>query len=586
VPSLLDGLRGCAAEYTELFERAEVRDVLAWMRLLNDPRDAAAVARALSRPPIELRQVDLARAVKLARRRRLDLVSGLTVAIEMPRIPPQAHERIQRFLDLHRLAAADLDTVSPGRFVRDLIERLGLRRRQLFAVQADVVERQAALAGLCALAEDFARRSPRAGPRALAVHLAALAEAGSQALTGASPRMPAPRTPAPGTPDRGAQRAATSDAPDAQTQPAGGALSDEDEQERERLHGLLEALRAELLDGVVRIAGRLGELRLDTDLDVSHGVVRYLEMVKLAALLERPAGTVADALPDINARLLAAATPLQHEIYETSTLDDALLAAGRAGAIAARDEPSLDAFLPRSGDGLSLSASDIETYRGCPLRYKFARVLRIPSELTRHQRFGIVVHQALERYHTAGAQTLEQLLELLDAAWHRSGLGEGEQERRLRAKADAALTRYHERLGEEPAAPVWFERSFCLPLGPHQLRGRVDRVDRRPDGGFELIDYKTGHPRTALELRDDIQLSLYSIAAREDWGLADVSQAYYYLLDDQKVPVPRGARDAESVRDTVLEVGAGILAQDFQPTPSPAVCARCDYRIACPALER
>ena len=48
-----------------------------------------------------------------------------------------------------------------------------------------------------------------------------------------------------------------------------------------------------------------------------------------------------------------------------------------------------------------LSASDIETYRTCPLKYKFARVFRIPSEPTMNQRFGILVHQVLERYHAA-----------------------------------------------------------------------------------------------------------------------------------------------------------------------------------------
>ena len=37
--------------------------------------------------------------------------------------------------------------------------------------------------------------------------------------------------------------------------------------------------------------------------------------------------------------------------------------------------------------------------------------------------------------------------------------------------------------------------------------------------------------------------------------------------------------------DTVLEVGEGILAQEFEPTPSRATCSVCDYRIACPAAE-
>ena len=76
------------------FERAEVRDVLAWLRLLADPRDAAAVVRALARPPIELRSVDIARCVQIARRRKLDMVAALAAATESPQVPPEARERI------------------------------------------------------------------------------------------------------------------------------------------------------------------------------------------------------------------------------------------------------------------------------------------------------------------------------------------------------------------------------------------------------------------------------------------------------------------------------------------------------------
>ena len=59
------------------FQRAEIRDVLAWLRLLADPTDAGAVVRALARPPIELRSVDIARCTQIARRRKLDMVSAL-----------------------------------------------------------------------------------------------------------------------------------------------------------------------------------------------------------------------------------------------------------------------------------------------------------------------------------------------------------------------------------------------------------------------------------------------------------------------------------------------------------------------------
>jgi DNA helicase II / ATP-dependent DNA helicase PcrA len=52
------------------------------------------------------------------------------------------------------------------------------------------------------------------------------------------------------------------------------------------------------------------------------------------------------------------------------------------------------------------------------------------------------------------------------------------------------------------------------------------------------------------------------------------------------VPVPSGPTNVDSVKDTVLEVGEGILAQEFEPTPSHAACSICDYRIVCPAAER
>ena len=327
-------------------ERAEVRDVLAWMRLLVDPQDAAAVVRALARPPIELRQVHLARVIQLARRRKLDLVSGLSAAIESPQVPPEARERIQRFLELHRNAAAGLDTVRPDVLMGRLIELLGTRARALLAPE-DAAEQRASLTQLHELAVDFVQSEPRSTARELARHLTAVvSEARWEDLT-------------PGRQELAA------------TEPLGEPSAPSEDPAAAGLEATLHLMRAEVLGSVARIGGRLGELRLDTDLDISHGVVRYLELLKLAALIQRPASqSVADALSDVNARLLAATTSLEREIFQTSTLDDMLLAERsdgdgqsaddgdyervRAQALAPRGEHSLGPFLPRKGIGLAL----------------------------------------------------------------------------------------------------------------------------------------------------------------------------------------------------------------------------------------
>ncbi len=652
------------------FQRAEVRDVLAWLRLLVDPSDAGAVVRALARPPIELRSIDLARCIQIARRRKLDMVSALVAATESPQLPPEARERILAFLKLHRAAAGALDTTRPDLFVHRLIERLGLRRQQLFAAQADVVERLRNLSRLGELAAAHVRRSPQATPREFARYVSAVAEAGLRdddsaagedaprdavsvlSMQGArgrefdhvfvlglqSARMPGGRSrlvePLPAAlladgaePDTHAahvaamrrllhaamsrareglvlahaaqgergERQPPSPFAEQAREALGATWEDRDEElfgPAEALHATYQALRDELVAGIPRTGARLGELRLDTDLDVAHGAVRYLELLKVAALLARPGEqSVAEALSGINAAILQAATAQQREILESSPLDDALLdaerdARARAAAVAAREEPSLEAFLPRRGEGLLLSASDIDTYRTCPLKYKFARVFRIPSEPTLNQRFGILVHQILERYHQSGGRTVEEIIGLLDFGWRRGGFGTSEEERQLRGKADGALRRYHDRFHSDEAEPVWFERGFQFRLGAHTLRGRVDRVDRLPGGEYELIDYKTGRPRSAAQLREDVQLSLYAVGAREAWDLDASRQSYLYVLDDEKVPVPQDEIDRDWITDTVAEVAGGISSQGFEPTPSYAACSACDYRIVCPAAER
>jgi DNA helicase II / ATP-dependent DNA helicase PcrA len=653
------------------FQRAEVRDLLAWLRLLADPGDAGAVVRALARPPIELRAIDLARVTQIARRRKLDMVGALGASLESPQVPPEARERIVAFLQLYRRAAAALDSSRPDLFVHRMTERLGLRRQLLFAASAEVVERLVNLAKFGELAAAYARRSPQATARDFARSISAVAEAGlreEEASAGDKPRgvqvmgmhaakglefdhvyvlgllaarMPGPRRRSlepipdqlikeavppdtkaahvaeqrrlihvamtrarkrlvlafPEVTERGARQHASPFAEEAR-----GAVGGEWEHRDEELFGPAETLqstfrvlRDELMHTISQVGGRLGELRFDTDLDVSHAVVRYLEVLKLSALMERTrAGQpVAEALPEVNARLLQAVTSEQREIFETSALDEYLQDAERderlrQRAVAQRTEPSLEQFLPRRGEGLLLSASDIDTYRTCPLKYKFARVFRIPQEPTLNQRFGIVVHQVLERFHAGDtpSHSLPDMLNLLEAGWRRGGFGSSEEEKQLRMKAESALVTYHERFQGEDAEPVWFERSFTFTLGRHTLRGRVDRVDRLTDGAYELIDYKTGRPKRAADLREDVQLALYSVAAQNAWGLEAAHQAYYYVLDDQKVPVDWSEDDRDWIQDTVFEVADGILSQGFEPTPSFAACSICDYRIACPAAER
>jgi DNA helicase II / ATP-dependent DNA helicase PcrA len=666
---------------TAFFQRPEVRDAIAWLRVLADPNDSPAAVRALTRPPVELRSVDLARCTLIARRRKLDMISAVEAALESPQLPPEARDRIQAFLKLYRAAGAALEEMRADVFVRRLIERIGLRRQQLFAASPETAYRLLSLSRLGDLAAAWTRREPRASTRDFVRYLTAVAEAGElgdDPLAGPPPagvllaepeqvkgfefdhvyvlglnrdalserpardgwipdELLADPGSAPTAELDGAHRAhlayvamtraasslvlgwpeETARGP-AEASPlyeaARAAVGGEEEIHEEELFGPAEGLHAtyrmlqdDVLESSWRAGGALGEMRLDTAADVDRAVARFLELVKLAALIQRHGPEPApEALEALNQLVAQAATPEQRAILEASVLDDYVVdqegeERRRRELIAERREPSLEAFIPRRGGGLALSASDLDLYRICPLKYKFARVFAIPEEPTINQRFGILIHQVLQRFHgdelreevpsaedgeeVERREGLDRLLWLFEAGWRRAGFGAGDDELQYRDRAVSALTRYWERHVHSDTTPIWLERAFSFGIGSHQLRGRIDRVDRLPDGGYELIDYKTGKPSAAPALVGDLQLALYRLGAREAWQIEAEAGSYWYVLEDEKVSVPSAPDDRERVERTVIDVAEGIQAQDFEPKPSYEICSWCDYRLICPASE-
>src|SRR5919106_1624541 len=101
-----------------------------------------------------------------------------TAACDGPQLSPEGRDRALAFLRLHRRAARAFESMQPDAFVHRLIERIGIRRQQLFASQADTAERLANISKLVDLASAYVRRYPQGTPRDFARYLTAVAEAG------------------------------------------------------------------------------------------------------------------------------------------------------------------------------------------------------------------------------------------------------------------------------------------------------------------------------------------------------------------------------------------------------------------------
>ena len=116
----------------------------------------------------------------------------------------------------------------------------------------------------------------------------------------------------------------------------------------EGLHSTYRMLRDEVLEASWRAGAALSEMRLDTADDVNRAVARYLELLKMAALIQRPGEeSERESLAALNELLGRIATPEQLAELQRSALDEYVLDEGRdrtrrSEQLASRGEPGLE----------------------------------------------------------------------------------------------------------------------------------------------------------------------------------------------------------------------------------------------------
>jgi len=268
-------------------------------------------------------------------------------------------------------------------------------------------------------------------------------------------------------------------------------------------------------------------------------------------------------------------------------------APARAGAVYpdlagwANQPPALAA------DGkLHLSATAIEDYLSCPLKFKFSHFLKIPTGPQAALTFGNIMHQAVRHYFELRKQALPPFAaieEFFLRAWKDVGFEDAYQEQAYKKAGLEQLRGFVERQKENqvPAEKIRLEETFHLELGEVVLEGRVDQIDPLGppgDPAVELIDYKTGRPRSQKDADRSLQLSIYALAAREQLKLKPARLTFYNLTNNQPVSTARTARDLDQAVEEIREVAEQIRQRRFQPAPGFA-CKWCDYVPVCPAHE-
>jgi ATP-dependent DNA helicase UvrD/PcrA len=241
---------------------------------------------------------------------------------------------------------------------------------------------------------------------------------------------------------------------------------------------------------------------------------------------------------------------------------------------------------------MRLSATAIETYLECPLKFKFSHLYHIPTGPQAALTFGNIMHQSVRHYFKLRKDAevaFDDLSEFYLGSWKNAGFEDSYQEETYRKSGLGQLREFTDRHNALPIAAesVRMEVHFELPMEDVVLEGRIDQINPvRPQlpRMVQLVDYKTGRPRTQKDADKSLQLSVYALAARNQMGLEPQGLIFYNLTNNQPVASVRTQKELDSVQQKILAVAEEIRRMIFPPTPGFA-CRYCEFVPICPAHE-
>lgn len=255
----------------------------------------------------------------------------------------------------------------------------------------------------------------------------------------------------------------------------------------------------------------------------------------------------------------------------------------------------LSSTVPRLTDGADIvvSPSSVEGMLDCPHRW-FLKQIGCDSFGEGAARLGTLIHAVAAQVPHGGRA---ELLAELDRQWE--------------ASEDWPDTWWaaHDKMRAEQMIGKWAaflamraksgihnescETRVYAEYGPVTIAGRVDRLDRLPDGGLEVVDIKTGSSAvSAKDAQQHIQLGVYQ-AALDSGGVSGVPGAsggaqLVYIGTSTKTASARAqskiadAEDPDWVAKLLAESAEIARGSVFATRPGSS-CSNCPVVDSCPA---
>lgn len=246
---------------------------------------------------------------------------------------------------------------------------------------------------------------------------------------------------------------------------------------------------------------------------------------------------------------------------------------------------------PRAPRLPRFSPTRIELYLFCPRAYRAYYVEGLKwGGITAGHAFGGSLHRALQQFHARGGAAqvpLDELQTTLRESWTVAGYASPEEAEAQLERGIQMLAEHHARGTEPGRETLWTERTVQRQYPEFVLFGKVDRLDRRPDGSLEVVDYKSGRRTvTDEEVRDELALAIYQLlVARENPGVP-VHTGILCLRTGDCASVVRTDEELDHFEAHICELVRRIIADEtMEPIPGEQ-CRTCVYPRVCPRGRR
>ncbi|MEX0862168.1 ATP-dependent helicase [Nitrosopumilus sp.] len=246
-----------------------------------------------------------------------------------------------------------------------------------------------------------------------------------------------------------------------------------------------------------------------------------------------------------------------------------------------------------------LSFSKFDDYSKCPKMFWYKHVLNaLPANQEANALYkGTVFHKIVEGVDNPEMPEkkgdLRSLMSELELNWDQSNYLQSSVQKEAEDKQSLvpALKSYYNWNSKNKNTVTDVELKFSTHIGGFQVNGKIDRIEKTPEGDFVIIDYKTGGKNKKVEkVEESLQLNMYCIALQEHrkYGKLPKTASFFYVEKEegqQFFDYDVSQSNVDTAKQVLQTLTESIKNKEFDATPQSFTCKYCDYNDICKDAE-